>query len=179
MPITPSPIERQLMKKEEVRVGLPWRLLTIAVLTFGTSIAIYLGMSFGLKPFLSSQVKNLDNQLEQLANSISADEAQGFLTFYSQLTNMDSVLKNRKSPSAFFDFLEKNTFKNIYFTSMSINYTNNMMRLEGRAPDFETLAEQMEVFKNAPEILRVIVNNSNLSEDKSGGIRFSMQINFK
>lgn len=179
MPYTQSPLDRQLMKKEEIRIGLPWRLLTIAFLTFGITLAIYLGMAFGFRPFLNNQIENINIELDQLANSISEDQAQGFLIFYSQMVNIDKTLKSRGSASKTFDFLEKNTLKSVYYNNMNVDYPNRIVRLEGRAPDFEILAQQMGVLKNSPEIEKITLSNASLSEDRTGGVRFIIQINFK
>lgn len=176
--ISQSPIERQLLKKEEIRVGTPWRLLTIAFLTFGISVAIYLGMAFGLQPYLNNRIDNLDSQLQQMANSVSDAQIQGFLTLYSQMVNTNNVLKDRKSPSQLFDFIEKNTLKNIYFTNLSLDYSANTVRVEGKTPDFEILAEQLGVFKNDPSVAKVALSGASLSQDKSGGVKFAAQIDF-
>ncbi|PIR44367.1 hypothetical protein COV23_00230 [Candidatus Wolfebacteria bacterium CG10_big_fil_rev_8_21_14_0_10_31_9] len=179
MTYTQSPLERQLMKKEESRVGLPWRLLTVGFLTFGVTLGIYFGMSFGLKPFLDHQIENVDSELEQLANSVSEDEASGFLIFYSQMANMNETLKNKQLISNKFDLLEKNTLKNIYYKNLNINYASNFMRVDGRVPDFEILAEQLEIFKNSTDVDKVSLSSATLSEEKEGGVNFAMQINFK
>lgn len=179
MPLTQSPLDRQLMKKEELKVGLPWRLLTTAVLTFGITVALYLGMNLGLKTFLNYKIDSLNQQLDQLANSVSDDQAKNFLTFYSQLSNMNSVLKNRQSSSKFFDFLEKNSLKTTNYTTLNVNYATGNVKLDGKTPDFENLAEQMAVFQNAPEVQRVVLSNANLAQDKTGGVKFTLQLFLK
>ena len=53
------------------------------------------------------------------------------------------------------------------------------MRVDGRVPDFEILAEQLEIFKNSTDVDKVSLSSATLSEEKEGGVNFAMQINFK
>lgn len=161
------------------QVGWPWRLLLLSGITFLTTAAIYAGMQFGLSPYLAAQSKSVDQQINKLSSAISADEVGNFSNFYSQLNNIQNLLTNHTQSSDIVDFLEKNTLKNVYFKTMSLDWTSRIVKFDGNAPSYNVLAQQMEIFRQAPQISEVDLDGVNLSQDRTGGTDFSIRLTLK
>ncbi len=180
MAYTQSVLEQQLKSGDRAQQGgWPWRLLLLSGIIFLTTIAIYAGMQFGLSPYLSGQSKSVDQQINKLSGAISADEVNNFSAFYSQLNNIQNLLADHAKSSDVTDFLEKNTLTNVYFKTMSLDWSTRTLKFDGNAPSYSVLSQQMEIFRQAPQISEVNLDGANLSQDKTGGVDFSIRLILK
>ena len=175
--LTPSLLEEQLKKRERLPVGWPWRLLVFTTIVFGLTVAIYFGMVLGYKPYLNSQVKNLDQKIASLGQAIDEQQQKGMANFYSQLINIQNLLASHQTASNLFGFLEKNTHQNVYYSSLNASLLEKSVKIEGNASDYNVLVQQLELFRRAPEIERVLLDDSRSSD--TGGINFSIRVIFK
>lgn len=179
MAYTQSALERELMKKEVIKLGAPWRLLIMGFIVFGTAVGIFLGMKFGFQPFLESQVNKEDQKIKQLLGSFTADQVADSQVFYSQLINISDVIESRNLATPILEILEKNTLKNIYFNNLNYSVTNKEIKLSGIAPNYDALSQQLEVFKNSPDVGKVLMDNASQAEGRSQSIQFSMRLKLK
>ncbi|MEK7114653.1 MAG: hypothetical protein AAB832_01165 [Patescibacteria group bacterium] len=176
MQYTKSILEEQLKAGERLPVGWPWRLLLFTAVVFGTVVFLYFGVVFGYKPFLNSRAKGLDKEIASLTDSIGEEQQKDFISFYSQLVNIQNLLANHAAASKLFDFLEKNTHQQVNYLSLNLSLTEKNLKLDGNAPDYKVLVQQLELFRRAPEINQVFLEDSKLGE---GNIRFSIRLMFK
>lgn len=176
---TQSVLEEQLKAGSDVSAGWPWRLLLLSGAVFLTSVGIYLGMELGFNPYLSSQDKKADQELSQLSNAISEEQAQNFSAFYSQINNIQSLMDDHNKSSQFAAFLEKNTLRNIFFKNLNFDAKEGTIKLDGVAPSYDFLAQQMEIFRKAPEISKVNIEGASLGEEKGSGVNFSIRLILK
>ena len=158
-------------------VGWPWRLLVFVVIIFGVTVATYLGMTLGYKPYLNSQIKTLDAKITNLSQAVGEEQQKNLVGLYSQLVNIQSLLNSHPVASKIFDFLEKNTHQQIYYTALNLSLTEKSVKLEGIAVNYGILAQQLELFRKTPEIEKVFLDDSRLTEE--GSIRFSIRLIFK
>lgn len=161
---------------EQIPVGLPWRIMLFAIVIFGLSIFVYFGLHFGYRSYLTSQKEQLEQKTAALANQVSAAEQEKLINFYSQLTNLKNVLATHLFNTNIFDFLEKNTLPSIFFDEANFTASDNSLSLKGQAPSLRNLVNQMAVFDGAPELSKVVLNQT--SFDK-GSTVFAITINFK
>jgi len=177
MPYNQSILEQELRRGEKVEAGLPWRLLVFSAFLFGLLFFVYLGMQFGYKPYLNSRIKNLDSKINNLNQVIDEGERKRLIDMYSQFINIQDLLKSHTVPSRLIELLEKNTQSQIYYLSLNFSLTDKSLRLEGVSPNYNILAQQLELFQRIPEIERVNLDNSQLLGN--GDIRFSIKLIFK
>lgn len=160
--------------------GLPWRLLSFATIIFGFSLFIYLGIIFGYKPYLNSEIKNLNQKISILNQSIDEGQQKQIINFYSQLVNIRDILKNHKSIFFVFDLIEKNTYQSVSYSNFKMNVVDKEIRIDGTAPDYETLVKETALWNNAPEIEKIILENIALQESSSAKgkseIKFSARL---
>ena len=105
-----SALEEQLKKGEQLSIGWPWRLLTLMIVVFSLSVFIYIGMMFGYKPYLNSQVKELENEIFFLNQSIDKTKQEQLISLYSQFANVQKLIDAHGITSGIFDLMEKNTY---------------------------------------------------------------------
>ncbi|MBI5306649.1 hypothetical protein HZB04_03650 [Candidatus Wolfebacteria bacterium] len=148
-----------------VFTDLPWRLLSFAAIIFGFSLFIYLGMLFGYIPYLNNEIKKINSQINSLNQSIDENQQKQLLNFYSQLVNIDYLLKNRKPVLSIFDLIEKNTYQSVHYSDLRMNAVDKEIKISGTAPDYETFIRETALLNNNEKINKVILEN--ISKDSS------------
>ena len=92
--------------------------------------------------------------MSALAKSISPDDQAKFITFYSEIANLKTVLANHVTLSRFFSWLEENTEANVYYTHLTFS-TGNKVVLSAVARNEADVNQQLSIFENAPEVQNV------------------------
>lgn len=157
-----SGIEPRQLPKEKLPVGWPWRLLFLSIVILGLAVFIWVGLSFGYKPFLHSRINTLDKETENLRKSLSPEEQENFLIFYSQIANLSKLLKNHIISSKIFPWMEQITNKKVYYNRFELSLLDHSLILQGQAQSLEILSQQLESFKETPEIERFVLKNTKL-----------------
>lgn len=152
MPYGQSVLEKELTRRNGAKIKVPWRLLLIAFLTFSATVAIFLGLKFGYLPYLNSRIEKVNREINQLTVSISEEDVQNFFGLYSRLVNIDNLLNNRYRSTKALELLEKNTIKSVFYTDFHYDFKDKTFTLEGRALNYETLSQQLEIFKKLPAV---------------------------
>lgn len=178
MPYTRSLLEEELKKGNRLQTVLPWRLFTLSAVIFAATIFVVLGMNFGYSPYLDSQIKQVDAEIESLSQSVSGEEKQALVNFYSQLTNVNSLLGSRTKASGVLSFLERNTHKQVYYVSLAFDARNRELRVSGAASSFGVLAEQLNLYQRAEEIESASLDSSQFDREIKG-VRFEARLRLK
>ncbi|GIW65311.1 MAG: hypothetical protein KatS3mg093_290 [Candidatus Parcubacteria bacterium] len=142
-----------------------------------TVLAFYFGLNFGFKNYLNSQINKFDVESKKIAQSISEGDQNKLMLFYSQATNISKLLKNRKTISQVFSWLEKNTISDVSFNKFNLNKIGNQINLGGIAKSKESALNQILVFQSSPDIKTVVLNN--LSSLDQNNWQFDLTILFK
>jgi len=150
------------------------QLFMLATTVFLISLASYLGLEFGYRPYLESRVKNLNDEIKVFAQKIPKEEQDKVVDFYSQLANLKTILNNHRLSSPLFSWLEDNTQVNTYFTSFSFRSRDEKVVLSGLTASLVDLSEQILVFQGSPEVAGVTVGN--VSAVKGGLWRFGIEL---
>lgn len=162
----PQPISQKLLNQyepENLPVGWPWRFFSVSLMIFLAAVLVFLGLSLGYEPYLNSQIKETDAQIDQLLGIVSGEDQEKFAQFYSQLANLKSILDEHILSSKIFPLLEKITNQKVYYNNLNLRVPEKELELEGFADSYEVLGEQLEAFDQAPEIERYLMNQSQAS----------------
>lgn len=141
-------------------VGWPWRLFLFSILVLAAAVVVYLGLDFGYKTYLNAQINSKDDAIAELAKAVSPEENKQFVGFYSQLANLQTLLDEHVFVSRLLPLLENNTNRLVYYDSVSFTLKDKRLVLGGVAASYEILAQQLEALNRAPEIERVLINES-------------------
>ncbi len=143
-------------------IGTPgWsgQLLMFSGTVFFISLAVYLGIAYGYKPYLERQVAILDEQIKSYTRQITPDEQEKLISFYSQVANLNEILKSRFTPSQIFGWLEKNTGANIYYNGFGFLLADYQVNLSGISKTVDGFSKQMVLFQNNPAVERASINS--------------------
>jgi len=166
-------LEEQLRKgRSRLPVRLPWQLLIFSFAILGLTLASYFGIAFGYKPYLNSQISNVNAQMSSLEKSIDKQQRENLTNLYSQLTNIKFLLDSHIAASNLFEDLGKNTNPQVYYTGFGLSLIENKIEIRGMAPDYGTLVKQLESFKKSQLFGNVLLENAKSTAD---GISFSVQ----
>jgi hypothetical protein len=153
--------------------GWPWRFLMFSVLVAACAGVSVAGLALGYRPFLESRIAAQDAEIAALGKKISAAEQARFVRFYSQLVNLDRLLKRHVVITPLFDLIESRTHPQVMYAAMEARVADRKVVLEGSAASYRALADQLEIFSATPEIARVIVNDSSALDGK---VRFRLTL---
>ncbi len=173
MPL-PQKVTEQLARVPARTPGIAGQLLMLTSLLFFVSLGSYLGLQYGYKPYLDTQIENLDKDINNFAKQISPQEQTKIINFYSQLANLETLLNNHIFTSALLDWFEKNTQVNIYYSNFNFDSIKGDITLSGVAKTIEDLGEQLIIFNQLPEVRKVIL--SGISSQPNGLKEFELRL---
>lgn len=150
------------------------QLMVLSGSLLAISLVFYFGLTLGYEPYLKGQVTALDSQIQDFAKQTPVAQQAQLISFYSQLVNLKTLLDRHPSTLNLFNWLEKNTQANTYFTKFSFNGTTYQVSLSGVSKTSDDVAMQAAILEAQPEVLRMNLNN--LSPAESGGWQFNMTV---
>ena len=150
----------QIPGKEVLPSGAPRKFLTFSVFLFFLVTLTYLGLSVGYKAFLNQDIKKLETSLDDLRFEVPPEEQEELIRFFSQVGNIDKVLKSHVISSNFFSVLESNTHRRVAFTDMDLSTADRKVSLDGVAEDYDALVAQLSIFESVSEIERIVLDSS-------------------
>ncbi len=151
-------------------------LIMFSVALFAIALIIYLGLTFGYKPYLQSQVDALDTQVQSFNAAIPTDQKNQLITAYSQLVNLQTLLSQHPSAAGFMVWFEMHTHPNIYYTQFALNVASGQLTLTGVAKGLIDIAEQVAIFEGDQKVTRI--NFTNVSPSVGGVWQFGLTLFF-
>ncbi|HEY4499935.1 MAG TPA: hypothetical protein VJH70_02305 [Candidatus Paceibacterota bacterium] len=177
--LTPSGYSQDLaqqFKPEKLPVGWPWRLFTFSGFLFLAAILVFTGLAFGYDPFLNSQIKNVEQQQNAIAQKITPEQEANLIRSYSQVANVQELLQRHVTSSPVFTWLESITHPRVYFQTADMKVPERQLVLDGAADSFQVLSEQLTAIDRDSAVSRYMLNQSQFSE---GAVQFKITITFK
>ena len=156
---------------DKLKSGWPWRFLIFSFLVALASLVVYFGLSVGYKNFLQTRIVQLDEDIDELSQSIPEKQQEDLTNFYSQLANLQNILNRHIFSSNIFSLLEKNTNRLVFYDLADLKLSDRKLVLEGVAASYQVFAQQLEAFNRLSEVVRVVVNESHL---ESGRVSFRL-----
>lgn len=176
MPLPQQVLER--LGQEPPRTpGWSGQLLMFSGTVFFVSIIAYLGLAFGYKPYLNSEARKLQGQVQSLGQQIPLERQTKIIGFYSQLANLKSLLAGHVYSSKMLEWLEKNTQVNVYYSKFSLNAQNNQLTIGGVAKTADDLYQQVAIFQGKPEVKKM--NLGGISISQNGQWQFDISLFFE
>ena len=164
------------LKAENVSVGWPWRLLLFGFFVFLLSLFVYFGLRFGYQNYLQNQIEFYDSELQKLTSQVSAEDQDRFVTFYSQLFNLQRILEDHPYSANIFRYLEKNTVPAVYFSDAIFRRSENSVSLKGFSKTFDDLSGQLAILEKSSEAAKVTLNSVSLQKE---GVSFAVSVAFR
>lgn len=150
----------------------------IASFVFVVSVAAYFGLSFYHRA-LADNVNQVTNEIESLKKDFDRPEIQDARVFRARADSARVLLEDHITMRPLFHFLEQYTVERIFYTEFSFvrdRESSPVLDLKGEAPDYASLAYQMDVFREKKELLSTSL--SDLTLTKTGTVTFSLSLVF-
>lgn len=162
--------------KDHVSVGWPWRMFMLFALLFICSLIAYLGLLFGYKPYIESQILKTEGDLKSLSAQISPEEQNNFVEFYSQISNLKVLLAKHVLSSKLLPLIEGATDQKVVYTATNFTIPDKTLKIQGYSSSYEILAAQLALYENSPWVERVILDDSSVT---GATVKFTLRITFK
>ncbi len=163
----PEKVINELSEGKTITSGWSWRIFLFSIFVLVVVVAFYLGLNFGFKTYLNNQIKDFDNQINQLDKSFSDISKEQLLAFYSQLVNVKKIFSSRKSIAPIFGWIENKTHKDVIFTKLNVNTLGNQISLSGVSKTKNSSLEQVLLLQKADGVSNVVLKNLASSGDKN------------
>lgn len=162
--------------KEHIRIGWPWHTFIFTLVVLLAAVLGYLGLSFGYKPYLKKSIADAESKLAGLAMQATSESQNNFVTFYSQITNVKTLLAGHVSTSKLFPLLESETNQKVVYTSTNLIVSEKILKIDGFAESYEILAAQLVLYEGASWVEKVILDSSSLGDKY---VKFSVRLKLK
>lgn len=157
MPL-PEKVIEQLGHEPPKTPGWSLGLLTFCGGILLVVLVIWLGMAYGYEPYINQQLTAQADQINKLGQAIAPDDQTNLINFYSQLSNLRTLLRNHTDVSALFPWLEKSTEANVYYTSFAFSQ-GNQIALTGSAATEADINQQVAIFEASLGVQSVSVSS--------------------
>lgn len=149
------------------------QLMAFAITLLALSVVVFLGITFGFRPYLENRVTALDQEIQDFTRKVPEQEQKDIATFYSQLANIRTVLGKHTATGAFMTWIEGGTTQQVQLTKVAFNAGSRQVQVTGIARSAPDVATQVVAFQNLPGVERVDFRNSALS---GAGTTFDLNI---
>lgn len=168
------------MKKEVFRIiPKPKAKAPRWVVLFFYGSLILVALSAGLFFFLQDRVLTLEKERETLQAQIVDVESRAQTIFTKELLDASKkigdfsrIFQEHKNTSKLFDFLRASCHPKAQFTSLTLDSENYQVDLSGKTENFQSLGEQLIVFRNNKDVKELQL--SNISFDVEGQLNFNL-----
>lgn len=159
-------------KKKEAPMLRRLHFFLILSIVFLLSVsAVYLLVIFSIRR-VEEKISQLEKALVETEEERLLEER--VLLYEWKIDEFDSLLQRHKSPTRFFELLEKLSHPKVYFTRLELDTEEAVVDLEGRAEDFQILSQQQEIFQQNQYLTKVSLLKASLAEQ--GRVEFIFHI---
>lgn len=135
----------------------------------------YLGIIYGYDSYLNNQSRKLNDAIQAFGQQVPAADQVNIISFYSQIVNLKSILKNHVYFSPFLLWLEKNTEANVFWSAMQADTARSSVTFMGIARTIGDFNQQAAIFASRPEVVKEEATNVALV---NGLWQFNLKIYF-
>ena len=173
MPL-PDKVIEQLGREPPKTPGWAFGVVMFSGAMLFVVVFVYVGLVFGYEPYISSELQKTQDQVSQLGQSISPTDQANLLKFYSQISNLRTLLRSHTLSGQLFAWLEKNTEANVQYSSLQFS-SKNQVQLVGKAKAESDVNQQVAIFEASPQVQRVSVTSVSAAQEGSG-VEFALTI---
>lgn len=148
-----------------------------ALMFCGGLLVFVAALYFGIGAYASSlqnQINSLQAQVTQANAAISPAEQQQIIGFYSQITNLKTVLGAHEYTTGFLSWLEKNTQSNVFYQGLNLTPGGKVI-LHGIAKTEADVNQQIAIFENSPQVANTVVSTIAPASQSGGGLASGLQ----
>jgi hypothetical protein len=174
MPL-PQQIINQLNHDPAETPGWLSGLLLFSCLIFGIVLILYFGLLMVYQPKLNTDLTAAQEKVAATDQSIASGDQTQLIDFYSQVVNMQGLLRTHILFSQFLSWLEKHTEANVYYSQLSFA-SGNQITITATARTQADVSQQVAIFESSPSVKKVIIPSVTAANGGGGGLSFAMTL---
>ena len=178
MPYTQSILQTELSKQHDTSAGWPWHLLTLSFVIALTVSIVYVGMRFGFEEmYLKRALSHEESVFATTVKSVSPNEQTSVFNFYSQLSNIETLLQKQGKATPFLTSIEQQTLKEVVYTGIDLRIASpaTVIIITGKTAAYPSVVQQLERYKQIPNVTDVKLLGARFISPAEG-VNFSVQI---
>ncbi|MDI6602653.1 MAG: hypothetical protein QME57_00845 [Patescibacteria group bacterium] len=132
---------------------------------------------FILNIYLNRAETTLKKLEEALAKEKTAEEialGKEIFGYQKKIENFSKLINRHLFGSKFFEFIEKNTHPQIWFSNLDLNPAKGEANLAGEAENFIVLYQQLQIFRTNPSVKNLDLGKIVIG--KEGKINFDLNL---
>jgi hypothetical protein len=160
-----------------------------AKVPFWQNLLFYFSFSLLLMVLLSyfilgSYLKKAEITLNDLKETLAKEKTAEEITLEEKITgyqrkieDFSKLIDQRFLSSKFFEFIEKNSHPQVWFSKLDLDSVNGKAKLTGEAENFLVLHQQLQIFRKDP-----LVKNLDLVKitiGREGRVNFDLNLEFQ
>jgi hypothetical protein len=166
MPL-PQQVIEQLGREPETSQGWATGAVLFAGGVFLLVAVMYGGIKFAYEPYVNNQILQAKNKIANVDQSVSVNDEQQIVDFYSQIANLNTALTKHVYVSTFFGWLEKNTEANVYYQNLDLS-SGDRVGIKGIAKTEADVNQQIAIFEASPQVTSVVISNVSTAQGGAG-----------
>lgn len=126
---------------------------------------------------LDSLQKKTDTTIKELDSQLVVKKTQAEINlenYEKKINDFSRLINGYIYNSGFFNFIEKDTHPNVWFTKIDVTSAEKKVQLKGIADSFQTIGQQLIIFKKDNLIQKVEL--SDIAFGKGGEIGFNFNL---
>jgi hypothetical protein len=163
--IIPKPIKKT-SKLYELAPYISFGLVVLVILTYG--------VLFFIENRTSKTLWELEDKIAQVGTKDEKNLETQLLLDKQKIDDFSNLFADHTKASEFFKFLEENCHPKIWFNKFELSTQDSQVILTGETSNFETLGQQMVIFKGQETIMSIEI--SDLSVAKNGRANFTISL---
>lgn len=119
----------------------------------------------------AKKIQKLQQDIQQAEKDFisKSDDLKALIRYQQTYDHINLLLDSHIYWDKLFNFLEQNVADDVYFLNVTAD-KNGVVNMSIVAKSYEALANQYLIFKQAPEVISVNINNASLSENSEGSV---------
>ena len=160
----PQKVIEQLGRAPARTPGWSGRMLMVSSTIFFIVLGIYVGIAFGMTPYVEGEINALKRASDSSANAVSDDDRFKIQVFHSQIANIKNLLEDHTTLLRLLEWLERNTQENVAYNRLEIKLADRKALFGGAAKTVKDFVDQAHRYEDDPDVESFGVRSINASE---------------
>lgn len=165
--------KQPLVESGAKKTSAPMSIFSIIGWFIFVVVVVAAGGVYGYAKFIENSIASKNADLATKINSFDTKTIDHFVQLDSRLQAAETILDKHLAVSGLFDLISSNTVQSVQFNDFKYSYDDNgklSLVLNGKAPNFASVALQSDNFSAQPYFRNQVF--SNLGLDRDGGVLF-------
>jgi hypothetical protein len=163
MPL-PQKVIEQLGRAPARTPGWSGRMLMVSSTVFFIVLGIYVGIAYGMTPYVQGEINALRRASEGAVNAVSDDDRTKIQVFHSQIANIKKLLDEHATLLRLLEWLERNTQENVAYNRLEIKLADRKAMFGGAARTVRDFVDQAHRYEDDPDVQSFEVRSISNSE---------------